>query len=57
MLLITLTMALFYSSFPVSRDSEPACTISEIRAAKWNSAISHFVIYTSAFPTVTHLNM
>ncbi len=47
MLLIKLMMALFYSSVPVSHekcDSEP-----ETEAAKWNSAIIHFNIYTCAF--------
>ncbi len=56
--LITLTMAVFYLSVPVSQDS---VTVSqheqyqdpETEAAKWNSAIIHFIIYTCAFPTVT----
>ncbi len=55
MLLITLQMALFYSSVPVSHDS---VTVSrqaqhqdpETEAAEWNPAIIHF---TCAFLTVT----
>ncbi len=58
MLLITLQMALFYSSVPVSHDS---VTVSrqaqhqdpETEAAKWNSVIINFIIYTCAFPTET----
>ena len=61
-LLITLTMALFCSSVPVSHDS---VTVSqhtqyqdpETEAAKWNSAIVSFIIYTCAFPTVTCHNV
>ncbi len=29
----------------------------ETEAAKWNSAIIHFIIYTCAFPTATHKNI
>ena len=47
---MTLTMALLYSSVPVSHDS---VTVSqhaqyqdpETEAAKWNSAIIHLIIY------------
>ncbi len=54
----TLTMALFYSSVPVSHGN---VTVSqhaqyqdlETEANKQNSAIIHFIAYTQAFPTVT----
>ncbi len=46
-------MALLCSSVAVSYDRVTACTIYqdlETGAAKWNSAIINFVIYTCAFP-------
>ncbi len=53
-LLITLTMSLFYWSVPVRHYSEPAWTIlyqdPETEAADWNSAIINFTIDTCAFP-------
>ncbi len=49
-------------SVPVSPDS---VTVSqheqyqnpETEAAKWNSAITHFIIYTCAFPTQSSMKM
>ncbi len=57
-LLITLTMALFYSSVPASHDS---VTVSqhaqhqdpETEAAEGISAIINLIIYICAFPAVT----
>ncbi len=43
-------MALFYWSIPVSHDWEPACATPG-EAAKWNSAIIHFITYPCAFLT------
>lgn len=49
-LLITPTIALFYSSAPVSNDSVTVIQHAqyqdtEVEAAKWNSAIVQFIIY------------
>lgn len=51
MSLITLTMALFHSSFPVNCDSEPARTIPAPRDWSLYMEFSHnlFIIYTCAF--------
>ncbi len=51
MLLITLTMVLFYSSVPLRRDSVTVGQHAQYQdpepeAAKWNSAIIHFIYYT-----------
>ncbi len=57
-LLMTLTMALFYSSVPVMHDSVTVSQHAQHQdrktwATKWNSAIIHFIIYTCALPSVT----
>ncbi len=57
--LIILTMAPFYSSVPVCHDSVTVSQYArykdpETEAAKWNSAVIHFIIYTCAYPAVTH---
>lgn len=57
-LLITPTIALFYSSAPVSNDSVTVIQHAqyqdtEVEAAKWNSAIVNCLNYTCAFPTAT----
>lgn len=62
MLLITLTMALSYSSIPISHDGVTAsqhaqCQYSETKAVTWNSAITNSIIYTCAFTTVTCENV
>ncbi len=54
-------MALFYRSVPVGHDSVTVSRHaqyqdSETEAAKWDSAITHFITRTCAFPTVTCLN-
>ncbi len=59
---LTLTETLFYSSVPVSHDNGTASQHAqyqdpETEAAKWNSAIIHFIIYTCAFLTVTCQNV
>ncbi len=55
--LITFTVLLFSSNIPVSHDrvtvSQRAHQDPETQAAKWNSAIVNFIIYTSAFLSVT----
>ncbi len=61
-LVITLAMALLYSSVPLCHDSvtvnqHAQCYDPETEAAKWNSAIIHFIIYAGAFPTVTCRNV
>ncbi len=58
MLLITLTMPLFYSSVPGSLDSvtvsqHAQCLDPKTEAAKWNSPIINSIIYTCAFSIVT----
>lgn len=46
---------LFNSSVPLSHDTEPACP--ETEAAKGNSAIIDYIIYSGAFLTVTCLSV
>ena len=51
MLLIILTMALFYFNGPVIHDSVHTNQDPETKASKWYPAIIHFIIYTCTFPT------
>lgn len=48
-----LTNLLFYSSLPISHDSEPVCTILEARSVTSliSSAIVHLIIYICDSPT------
>lgn len=47
----------FYSSAPVSHDCATVSQRLETGADKWSSAIIHFIIYTSAFPSGTCQNV
>lgn len=51
-------MSPLYSDVPQRHDSETAWNQDpEIEAAKWNSAIINFIIYTWSFPTATCPNV
>lgn len=60
--MLTLTMAPFSSSVPVSHES---MTVSQhvhyrdpdTETAKWNSIFINLIILTFAFPTVVHQNV
>lgn len=59
---ITVTMALFFSSEPLSLDigrvsQNAQYQHPETEATKWKSATIHFIIYTFAFPTPTCQNV
>lgn len=55
---VTKVLLLLFCCVPVSHDSVRVRQHAqhhnpETEALKWNSAVIHFIIYTSAFPTVT----
>ncbi len=52
-LLMSLTMALVTTNCFIRASKSNAHATVSPHAAKWNSAIIHFIVYTCAFPTLT----